>query len=205
MDKNGYTVILLEGNNDKLFIKWLLDIYHIQLPNYVKIAQVGGKSKFRTYIEDDIKAQSYDKENMIDYEKIIVSKIVIIKDFDTDDKKTEEKELQKIAGPEIFLEVKYIDGTDNPPRTLETLIINNDGDRLKHYRDHIHEFDKFWSGKTPKQSLGKITDKTIFESYLKLTVDRIEYSEANLNQLFDKDKIKQTPQLVELVEYIQSL
>jgi len=199
-----YTIILVEGKNNKLFLEYLLEINSITLLPYVKIVSVEGKPKFNIYLRT-MADGFHDLQYKINYKAVLINKTVIIKDFDEDDNSSEEfifrdilKSSQLIHIKNTIFELKYIAGNINPPQILETLIIENNGIRLKHFHKSIKEF-------YPEQRLEKANDKNIFESYLKLTFGKIEYSIDNLKQILNQEHIKNSEQLIKLVEYIKSL
>ncbi len=192
-------IILLEGKNDLVFINWLLKKIDLSLPGDIKIISVGGKHNFIPYIDSKIIDKNKDKDNNIDYSDEKISSILIIKDFDIDDKNNEFKqEINRIRGSKILLSVHYISGNDNPPKILETLLINNDGQLLKDFHKQINDFNEQRSDK-----LARVNDKNIFEAYLKLNIGRIEYNDNILTQMFSSPDFLKLPDIKNLIAKIQ--
>lgn len=192
-------IILVEGKNDLIFINWLLKKVNLSPPDNIEIISVGGKNNFIRYIDSKIVDKNKDIENSVDYSDEEIDSILIIKDFDTDDKKDEfSQDIIRIKDSKIALNLCYISGKKNPPKILETLLINNDGQLLKDFHTKINAFNELQPDK-----LAKINDKNIFEAYLKLQTGRIEYTDSLLTQMFDNDKFQNLPDIKNLIEKIQ--
>lgn len=192
-------IILVEGKNDLIFINWLLKKVNLSPPDNIEIISVGGKNNFIRYIDSKIVDKNKDIENSVDYSDEEIDSILIIKDFDIDDKKDEfSQDIIRIKDSKIALNLCYISGKKNPPKILETLLINNDGQLLKDFHTKINAFNELQPDK-----LAKINDKNIFEAYLKLQTGRIEYTDSLLTQMFDNDKFQNLPDIKNLIEKIQ--
>lgn len=192
-------LILVEGKNDLIFINWLIGKFELLLPASVKIIQVGGKSKFISYIYKVVDSIE-DKENKINYEEEQIKNILLIKDFDYDDR-NDEFNLEIIdikQSNDIVVDKYYISGCDNPPKILETLLIYNDGELLKNFHTYIHNFNS-----EQPEKLMKLNDKNIFEAYLKLNLGTIKYTDEILNNMFESDGFSNLPDIKNLVNRIK--
>lgn len=193
-------VILVEGSNDLSFIKWLISKANIIVPEKVKLVQVGGKPQVKPYVLDKIIGRSYDKRNDVSYEDADITHILLIKDYDLDDREDEFTDLinDVLQNHRINMSKYYISGTDNPPQVLETLLIHNDGDLLKEFHRNINKFNGEQNIK-----LAKVNDKNIFEAYLKLNIGRIEYTDRILSEMFQEESFLELPDIKKLIEKIR--
>lgn len=181
-------VVLLEGINDLSFIRWLLAKANVLIPESVRLAQVGGKPKIKSYIYDKLIGRAMDPRNSIDYEDAEVTKILLIKDYDRDDNIDEFTDLIEDLAQnyQIIMNKHYISGYINPPRLLESLFIENDGEFLRSYATNIKYLNQQRKDNS-QEYFQKINDKLIFHSYQKLHNASPEYNDRAFNNMFSED------------------
>ena len=186
-------VILLEGVNDLAFIKWLLVKANVLIPANMRLAQVGGKTKIKSYIYDILISRVMDNRNNIDYDDSEVTKILLIKDYDLDDNINEFTDLVEnlLQNNQIVMDKYYISGYNNPPRLLESIFIENDGELLRSYATAIKCLNQ--QRKDSNQDyFQRINDKLIFHSYQKLHNASPEYNDRAFNSMFSEDFLELT-------------
>lgn len=186
-------VILLEGVNDLAFIKWLLVKANVLIPANMRLAQVGGKPKIKSYIYDILIARVMDNRNDIDYEDAEVTKILLIKDYDLDDNINEFTDLIKnlLRNNQIVMDKYYISGYNNPPRLLESILIENDGEFLRSYATAIKCLNQHRKDNN-QDYFRRMNDKLIFHSYQKLHNASPEYNDRAFNSMFSEDFLELT-------------
>jgi len=178
-------VVLLEGANDLSFIRWLISKANIVVPEGVKLVQIGGKPQVKPYVLDKIIGRSYDRRNDVSYEDAGITHILLIKDYDLDDRENEFADLinEVLQNYNINMSKYYISGKDNPPRLLESLFIENDGEFLRSYARKIKDFNL--QRKNNSQAFfSKMNDKLIFHSYQKLHNASPEYNDRAFDSMF---------------------
>ncbi|MDQ5947936.1 MAG: hypothetical protein QG651_430 [Pseudomonadota bacterium] len=199
-------VILVEGVNDLAFIDWLILKSEIDISrSLVKLVKVGGKSFFQSYIENKIIGMVNDTQNKIDYsEENEIKQILLIKDFDSDDSTIEYNDFALMLKDKHNIELVkyYIAGTVSPPKLLETLFIENDGELLKEFASTIKKFNQSRID-AGKDGLEKVNDKFIFHGFNKIQNKKIEYNSKIFDDMFGTTVFLELPDIKNLVEKIR--